>query len=91
MIYYYFKGISSRIMYRFAATAFNYAKGKKLLPSAAQSDAPSLFVDSSLVTTDLDPLPDEGIYYYYLLLAYSPVNRSGSPQGFSQVQISYTS
>ena len=27
----------------------------------------------------------------YLLLAYSPVNRSGSPQGFSQVQISHTS
>ena len=30
-------------------------------------------------------------YYYYLLLAYSPVNRSRSPQGFSQVQISHTS
>ena len=28
-------------------------------------------------------------YDYYLLLAYSPVNRSGSPQGFSQVQISH--
>ena len=30
-------------------------------------------------------------YYYYSLLAYSPVNRSGSSQGFSQIEISYTS
>ena len=26
-------------------------------------------------------------YYYYLLKAYSPVNRTGSPQGFSLNQI----
>ena len=25
------------------------------------------------------------LYYYYLLRAYSPVNRTGSPQGFSLV------
>ena len=28
-------------------------------------------------------------YYYYLLKACSPVSRTGSPQGFSQVQISH--
>ena len=30
-------------------------------------------------------------YYYYLLKAYSPVNRTESPQGFSQVQVLHKS
>ena len=30
--------------------------------------------------------PEVQLLFYYLLLAYSPVNRSGSPQGFSQVK-----
>ena len=30
--------------------------------------------------------PEGQNYYYYLLKAYSPVNRTGLPQDFSQVQ-----
>ena len=29
------------------------------------------------------------MYVIYLLMAYSPVNRTGLPQGFSQVQIAH--
>ena len=32
-----------------------------------------------------------GYNYYYLLMAYSPVNRTGSLHGFSQVQILHKS
>ena len=38
------------------------------------------FISCLLLCPDLQPL-------FYLLKAYSPINHTGSPQGFSQVQI----
>ena len=48
-------------------------------------------VGKDRVSCDVLRVPCSVIYLFIegLILSYSPINRTGSPQGFSQVQISY--